>query len=85
MAQWAAGKTIYGPAFPEKKQAPQKPAGDVEDAIVRLTNAPPDEIGAIADELRKLYQWSAQDGKKLKETLERLQPKPEPSAEEGGR
>jgi hypothetical protein len=70
LARWAAGD---GPTAPQAKQQPQpKPPGDVEDAIVRLTNAPPDEVDSIADELRKLYQWSAQDGKKLKKTLDRL-------------
>jgi hypothetical protein len=51
-----------------------KPAGDLEDAIARLTNAPPDEVDHIANELRTEYRWTAEQGAKLKATLAKLKP-----------
>ena len=81
MAEWAAGKT----ATPQAKlPTPPKQPGDVEDAIVRLTNAPPDEIDAIADELRQLYKWSATEGSRIKATIDGLR-SAVPSAEDDGR
>lgn len=73
MARWAAGDAPQSP----RANAP-KPNGDIEDAIVRLQNAPLDEIDAIADELRTCYRWTREQGMKIKETLDAIRaPKPE--------
>lgn len=63
-----------GRAAPQAKQNPttSKPAGDMEDAIARLVNAPSDELDMIADELRQVYRWTSSDAAKIKATLERL-------------
>lgn len=67
LARWAAGD---GPQ--ETKQPTPKPNGDIDDAIVRLQNAPLDEIDAIADELRTCYRWTREQGMKIKETLDAI-------------
>lgn len=78
LARWAAGDAPTA----TKQTAPAataKPRGDIEDALVRLTNAPPDEFESIAVELRD-YLWTTDEGKRIKATLERLraaQPDPD--------
>lgn len=83
MANWAAGKTLHEPASVSKTKQ-TKPQGDVEDAMVRLQNAPPDEVDAIAQELRELYSWNGGDASRIKAALERLRmPNRQPQREPG--
>jgi len=48
------------------------PWGDVEDALIRLQNAPTDEVEAIAQELRTEYRWTREDQSRIGALLDRL-------------
>ena len=87
LAKWAAGGSTVAAAAPAPQ--PAKPPGDIEDALVRLENAPPDEIDAIANELRHEYRWTSDQASKIKGVLERLRapasPMREPNPNDDGR
>lgn len=80
MAQWSNGET--GAALQAKTQKPQeRPNGDIEDALIRLANAPDDEISRIAEELRG-FSWSQGEAILIKNQLNKSA-KPAEKTQEG--
>jgi hypothetical protein len=57
-----------------QQQGEQKPNGDIEDAIARLTNAPLSEVEAIAEELRG-FRWRTTEREQIATTLDQLRAK----------
>ena len=65
-------------------QAPQAapdelPWGDVDDALVRLRNAPREDVEHLARELRTEYRWTVQDKGQIGALLDRLGAAPPPT------
>lgn len=66
MARWASGQT--GVKTAAKPATAQKPRGDIEDALTRMSNAPAEDVPHLANELRE-FQWTPQEGQRIKSKL----------------